>query len=153
MNTPHLHDPHGTVPVRRRMTDSGMETPTFGRLFAALLGLARLRCPHCRRGGVIRGWYGMHPRCAVCNFRFERSDENYFQGAMFVNFMTGGFTFLASFLGFLLLSWPNVPWDALTYGAPLVMLAFMVLLYPISKVIWLTADVMLRPVTAEELEG
>jgi hypothetical protein len=43
-----------------------------------------------------------------------------------------------------------VPWTALTFGAPIVMLLFMVLLYPISKVAWLTADVMLRPVVAEE---
>lgn len=94
----------------------------------------------------------MHSRCTVCNFRFERSDENYFQGAMFVNFMIGGFTFASSFLAVLMLSWPDVPWNALTYGAPVAMLAFMVLLYPISKVVWLTADVMLRPVTAAELE-
>jgi len=50
-----------------------------------------------------------------------------------------------------MLSWPTVPWTALTYLTPALMLVFMVLLYPISKVVWLTADVMLRPVTPEEL--
>ena len=137
--------------VRRRMTDTPMETPSAGRLLVALTSAARLRCPHCRRGKVLRNWYGMHERCPACHFRYERSDENYFQGAMFINFMIGGFTFGASLLAVLMLSWPNVPWDALTYGAPVVMLAFMVLLYPISKVVWLTVDVMLRPVTREEL--
>jgi uncharacterized protein (DUF983 family) len=94
----------------------------------------------------------MHERCPACHFRYERSDENYFQGAMFINFMIGGFTFAASLLTVLLVSWPNVPWTALTFGAPVVMLVFMVLLYPISKLTWLTVDVMLRPVMHHELE-
>jgi uncharacterized protein (DUF983 family) len=145
-------DLHGSPAVRRRMTDSPMTTPSAGRALFALFGLARLRCPNCRRGKVLRGWYRVHERCSVCNFRYERSEENYFQGAMFVNFMIGGFTFGASLLAVLMLSWPDVPWNALTFGAPVVMLVFMVLLYPISKVVWLTADVMFRPVTPEELE-
>jgi len=93
----------------------------------------------------------MHERCEACGFRYERSDENYFQGAMVVNFLIGGFTFAASLLAVLVLSWPDVPWNGLTFGAPVVMVGFMVLLYPISKVVWLTVDVMLRPVTQEEL--
>jgi hypothetical protein len=71
---------------------------------------------------------------------------------MFVNFMIGGATFAVSFLAVLLLSWPDVPWNALTFGAPVVMILFTVLFYPVSKVIWLAADVMLRPVTPEELQ-
>lgn len=100
----------------------------------------------------MRRWFGMHERCGICNLRYERSDENYFQGALFVNFMLGGFTFAASFLAVLLLSWPDVPWNALTFGAPVVMAAFMVLLFPVAKIVWLTADVMLRPVTGEETQ-
>lgn len=138
--------------LRRRTTDTPMVTPSAGRALGALAGLVRLRCPNCRRGKVLRGWYGVHERCAACNFRFERSDENYFQGAMFINFMIGGFTFGLSLLAVLLSTWPDVPWNALTFGAPVVMLVFMVLLYPISKVVWLTVDVTLRPVTREELE-
>jgi uncharacterized protein (DUF983 family) len=142
----------GAPPLRRRTTDTPMTELSAGRALRALGGLVRLKCPHCRRGKVIRGWFGMHERCPTCHFRYERSDENYFQGAMFVNFMIGGFTFASSLFAVLFLSWPNVPWNALTYGAPVVMLLFMVLLYPISKVVWLTVDVMLRPVMAEELE-
>jgi uncharacterized protein (DUF983 family) len=152
MIEPRQKDNSARADGRRRTTDSPMETLSATRMFLALTSLVRLRCPNCRRGKVIRGWYGMHERCAGCHFRFERSDENYFQGAMFFNFMIGGFTFAASLLAVLLLSWPDVPWNALTFGAPVVMLVFMVLLYPISKVVWLTLDVMLRPVTAEELE-
>jgi uncharacterized protein (DUF983 family) len=152
MNENHPQERNAAPALRRRMTDTPMATPSGGRALVALSGLLRLRCPNCRRGRVLRRWYGMHERCAACHFRYERSDENYFQGAMFINFMIGGFTFGASLLAVLLLSWPDVPWNALTFGAPVVMLVFMVLLYPISKVVWLTVDVMLRPVTREELE-
>ena len=71
---------------------------------------------------------------------------------MFLHFLLGGFTFGASLLAVLMLSWPTVPWDALTFGAPVAFLLLMIVLYPISKVLWLTVDVMVRPVMPEELE-
>lgn len=71
---------------------------------------------------------------------------------MFLHFLLGGFTFGASLLAVLMLSWPSVPWDALTFGAPVAFVPFMIVLYPVSKVVWLTVDVMVRPVMPEELE-
>ncbi len=146
------HPKAQTVPVRRRTTDSPLEMPTASRAFSLLLRAVRLRCPNCGRGGVLRRWFSVRERCSTCSFRYERSDENYFQGAMFVNFMIGGGTFALSLLAVLLVSWPNVPWNALTFGAPVVMVLFMIFLYPISKVVWLAADVAVRPVTSDELQ-
>ena len=150
--TPHRSAQNAPPPVRARTTDSAMEMPSARRLGALFWSLIRLRCPNCSRGKVLAGGFKVRERCSECCFRYERSDENYFQGAMFVNFMLGAGTFAVSLLLVLVLSWPDVPWDALTYGAPLVMLAFMIVLYPFSKVVWLTVDVMVRPVTAAELE-
>src|SRR5690242_12259024 len=96
---------HGRPAVSRRTTDTPLTTPTAGRALRALISAAQLRCPHCRRGKILRGWYGMHERCEGCGFRYERSDEDYFQGAMVVNFLIGGFTFAASLLAVLVLSW------------------------------------------------
>jgi uncharacterized protein (DUF983 family) len=143
---------HASPPVRQRTTDSPLALPSAGRALAALSSLVRLRCPNCRRGSVLHRWYGVHQRCSSCQFRYERSDENYFAGAVFVHFMLSGFGFAATLLVFLMVSWPTVPWDTLTYGAPLLILFFTVALYPISKVVWLTIDVMLRPVTPQECE-
>ena len=149
-----MTDPAVPAPpaLRRRLSDTPLEMPTAGRAFTMLRRLARLRCPNCGRGAVLRRWFLVHERCSACAFRYERSDENYFQGAMFVNYMLGGFTFAASFLAVLLFSWPNVPWNTLTYAAPPAFGVFMVAFYPVSKVVWLTADVTLRPVMVEELE-
>lgn len=143
---------HGTPALRRRTTDTPLAMPSARRAFAALTTLARLRCPNCGRGPVLTGWYRVHARCSSCRFRYERSDENYFAGAVFVHFMLSGFSFAAGLLLLLMLSWPTVPWDALTFGTPVAILFFAVALYPISKVVWLTVDVMLRPVTPEEME-
>jgi len=128
-----------------------MALPDARRAGVLLWSLLRLRCPNCGRGKVLAGGFKIRQRCTHCGFHYERSEENYFQGAMFVNFMIGGATFAISLLVVLLVSWPNVPWDALTYGAPAAMLAFMVVFYPVSKVVWLTADVLIRPVGPEEL--
>jgi uncharacterized protein (DUF983 family) len=139
-------------PTLSRTTDTPMAMPTARRFGALLWSLVRLKCPNCGRGKVLAGGFKVRERCSRCGFRYERSDDNYFQGAMFVNFMIGGATFALSLLVVLLASWPNVPWNALTYGAPVMMLVFMVVLYPFSKTVWLTADVMIRPVAADELQ-
>ncbi|MEO7083942.1 MAG: DUF983 domain-containing protein [Gemmatimonadaceae bacterium] len=128
-----------------------MEMPSARRAGMLFLRLLRLSCPNCGKGRVLAKRFAVRPRCPSCNFRYERSDENYFQGAMFVNFMLGTFSFAASMLIILLASWPKVPWDFLTFGVPVMMIAYMVGLYPISKCVWLTVDVALRPVTAAEL--
>jgi uncharacterized protein (DUF983 family) len=128
-----------------------MEMPSAGRAGMLFLRLLRLRCPNCGKAGVLVRVFGVRDRCPACNFRYERSDENYFAGAMIVNFMLGAGSFAVSLLIILLASWPNLPWTALTYGVPVLMIFYMVALYPVSKCIWLTVDVAVRPVTADEL--
>ena len=48
--------------------------------------------------------------------------------------------------------WPNVPWDTMEWAIPLGMGLFLLLWVPISRVVWLSIDVMVRPVQASELE-
>lgn len=119
---------------------------------AALLGRAlRLRCPHCGRGKLFAHRFAVRDRCAACGFRFERSDDHYFGGAVFCNLMLAEGLFFVSFVTALVTLWPNVPWDALTYGSMAAMVILPVVLHPFSKALWLTVDVLVRPVTREEL--
>jgi uncharacterized protein (DUF983 family) len=94
---------------------------------------------------------GVNERCSQCNFRFERSEENYFMGAMFFNFMMGTSLFIGTLFAILAFSGPTIPWDMLQYVLPILLGVSMVILYPVSKVVWLAVDVMVRPVTASEL--
>jgi uncharacterized protein (DUF983 family) len=137
------------APARPRSTDSPLEMPSMRRALAHVWSFVRLRCPHCGEGRVLRGRTVLK-RCASCGLRFERSDENYFTAALVVNYFVCGVLFVTLFLGTLVVTWPDVPWNALTYGMPVVMVAAVVLLHPIAKVAWLTIDVMVRPVSADE---
>jgi hypothetical protein len=100
---------------------------------------------------VGRPWGAVRERCAACGFRFERSDDRYFAGAMLVNLISAELLFAIGFVAAILLTWPAVPWDALTYGGAAGMLLLPLLFYPVSKVLWLALDVLLRPVTRAEV--
>ncbi|MCY7379743.1 MAG: DUF983 domain-containing protein [Gemmatimonadaceae bacterium] len=94
---------------------------------------------------------GVRDRCLACGFRYERSDDNYFMGAMFFNFMIGATLFMVALFSIIAFSGPDIPWDMLGYVIPILLGVCMVILYPFSKVVWLGVDVMMRPVTADEL--
>jgi uncharacterized protein (DUF983 family) len=134
-----------------RTTDSPLDMPSTGLALRILARVLRLRCPHCGGGHVLNRRGGVNDRCARCNFRFERSEENYFMGAMFFNFMMGTGLFAATLFAIIAFSGPDIPWDMLGYVLPILLGVCMVVLYPVSKVVWLAVDVLLRPVTASEL--
>lgn len=118
-----------------------------------LLGRAvRLRCPNCGQSPVLASWGKVNHRCATCHFRFERSSDSYFTGAMFFNLITAEFLFAVGFTTAILLTWPNIDWDVITYGAAIGMALTPIILYPFSKVLYLTVDVFMRPVRPEECD-
>ncbi len=100
---------------------------------------------------MLTGWAQVRPNCTACGFRFERSDDGYFVGALFANLLLSESIFALGFLSALLLTWPDVPWDALTYGGAAGMLLMPALTYPLSKVLWLAIDICVRPVTPAEM--
>lgn len=53
----------------------------------------------------------------------------------------------------LLVVWPKVNWDVLGIVAPLAMAVAPFVLFPFSKLVWLAADLALRPAHASELGG
>lgn len=126
--------------------------PTPAAALLMLRRLARLRCPHCGVGRVLRARGSIIPRCSACNFRYERSDENYWAGAMFFGYLFGAFVFAISLLVIIVSLWPNVPWDTMQWAIPLGMGLFLLVWIPVSRVVWLSIDVMVRPVQPSELE-
>ena len=141
---------HAPVPETERTTESALMVPSIGRTLRVLGRAFRLRCPNCGRGKVLSGWAGVRERCSSCNFRFERSSDNYFAGAMLTNIIIAELLFVVILVITLMATWPNVPWTVLQYGGAAAMLVLPIVLYPFSKVTWLAADVLVRPVTTEE---
>jgi uncharacterized protein (DUF983 family) len=130
----------------------GLELPSAART-ARLFGRALLlRCPNCGKGPVMEHWFKMRVRCGNCGLRIERGEGDYFTGSMLFNYIVSGLLVLGVFIVVLIAAWPKVPWNALQYFVPILIVVAVVGLFPFSKLIWLAFDLMFRPVTPEELE-
>ena len=110
-----------------------------------------LRCPHCGGGPVVAAWFRMHPRCGTCGLRTERGEEDFFLGSMMFNIILSEGLFVVFLLTLLVARWPDVPWDFLESWAIVLMAAAPVLVFPWTKTIWLASDILIRPVTDEEM--
>ena len=135
-----------------RTSESPLEMPTAAAFARTAVRTLKWRCPHCGKGRVLRWSGAVLPRCSVCNFRFERSDESYFSGSVFFGLLLGEFIFALSLLVVIVSMWPKVPWDMLTPVMTVGMIIVMVLMIPFSKLVWLGVDVAVRPVQPRELE-
>jgi uncharacterized protein (DUF983 family) len=162
MEPAHRSLPQSAPPVHRTVASSPAPLPapqhapeperTLTNALRLLGRALRLRCPNCGKSPVLKSWGTVHQRCATCHFRFERSSDSYFTGAMFFNLIIAEFLFFVIFGATLILSWPNVDWDAVTYGAAGGMAITPIVLYPFSKVVYLSIDVFMRPVRPEECD-
>lgn len=145
--------PSSSAPPVRRSTDTPLALPSARRL-SVLLGRALLlRCPNCGSGPVLaRALVRLRERCPSCNLRYMRSDDNYFDGAMFCSIMIMEGLFGVGLAASIILMWPNVPWDAITYIATGGMIILGLAMQPLGKVAWLFLDVMFRPIVPGECE-
>jgi uncharacterized protein (DUF983 family) len=137
----------------RHTTESALAFPSWGQLVRLIGRALRLRCPNCGNGAVLRPYATVNHHCSACGFRFERSSDSYFSGAMLTNLAVAEGLFALVFATVLITSWPNVPWDTLTWSMPLGVALAPALLLPFAKVFWLTFDVAFRPVTPDEIEA
>ena len=110
-----------------------------------------LRCPHCGKGRIVKSWFTMHARCPACGIRTERGEEDFFLGSMMFNIILSEGLFIAFVIGLIVVQWPDVPWGFLQSWAILLMAAAPFLVFPWTKTLWLASDILIRPVTAEEM--
>ncbi len=107
-----------------------------------------LRCPNCGGRPVLRNWFHLRERCPKCGIRLERGEqEDYYVGGMMLNIILCFVIFGVAFWGALILTYPAVPWTFLEYGLVAAMVILPILLYPMSRIVWLAADLALRPHT------
>jgi uncharacterized protein (DUF983 family) len=136
-----------------RNTESALAIPTARGALSVAARTSTLRCPHCGKGWIFSGFNTVNERCAGCGFRFCRSDDNYFSGAMFFGMMIGETLAVLGIFGAIWITYPNVPWTFLQYGGPLILLAVMIAAFPFSRAVWLGVDVLMRPIQPGELAG
>jgi hypothetical protein len=72
-------------------------------------------------------------------------------GSVMFNLVLAELIFAFVLVAYLLIVWPNPNWDMLEIAAPLGMAFAPFVLFPFSKLVWLAADLALRPAHASEL--
>lgn len=140
------------TPDQRAHDTAGLELPSVGRTLRLLGRAMVLHCPNCGKGPVLQNWLKLRVRCGSCGIRMERGEHDYFAGSMLLNFCLTGVLLLVGLAVLIITQSPNVPWDALEWAGPVAMIALPFLLFPFTKLLWLAADIAMRPVTAGELE-
>ena len=138
--------------TRQMDSESELEVPSVGRTLRLIGRALTFRCPHCGRRPVLQHWLKMRVRCPKCGLRLERGEHDYFAGSILLNYCLAGLIALASLAVLVLTTWPSVPWTAIQWGAPVAIIALPFILFPFSKLLWLAADIAIRPVTPAELE-
>ena len=104
----------------------------------------RLRCPLCGGRPLFDHWLRIRPACPRCGLKTDRGEADAFIGGYTVNFVTAEVTAAAAMVVALLLTWPEVPWRALTFGGVTLMIVLPVLFHPFSRTLWLALDLTFR---------
>jgi uncharacterized protein (DUF983 family) len=121
-----------------------------GKLYARAL---RLRCPACGEGSLAGKWLLRRPeRCSACGMRANRGEEDFFLGAMMFNLVLSEGLLAVVMVLAMIVMWPDVPWEPLWYTGMVLMVIAPVAFYPLSHTIWLASDILIRPVTKDEME-
>jgi uncharacterized protein (DUF983 family) len=133
-------------PSRARIPPNAVKNPvTLGR-FLHLTGQAlRLRCPRCGSRGLFRSYFSLQRTCPSCGLVLDRGEPDYWIGGYTVNFIAAEMLVSLVLLVVILVTWPDVPWDAVMYGGVGLAILVPILFYPMSKMLWLAWDYCFRP--------
>lgn len=110
-----------------------------------LLWAVARRCPNCGSRNVFRSYLHQRDSCPGCGIRLDRGERDFFIGAYTINLIVAEMLVFFGGLAALRLTWPDVPWNALMYGLGALMVIAPIVLYPVSRQVWLATDLMFRP--------
>lgn len=106
-----------------------------------LVAFLRLRCPHCFRGPIFSGLFGMHQRCAICGIVYER-ETGYFMNAIFFGYIFGFLIILPLNVYLYVIEAPLFWFGA---GTLLALTLLSPLVFRYSRAVWMHLDEMLDP--------
>jgi uncharacterized protein (DUF983 family) len=125
------------------MTGTGGR-PGAGRALGRALWL---RCPHCGTPWPRARVMTLADRCRACRLRLDRGESDYFLGAYTVNLLWA--LIAAAGLAVASVTLPVSPLLVYAGGIPMVA-AMAALLHPLSRLVWLAADLQFRPASAKD---
>jgi uncharacterized protein (DUF983 family) len=131
----------------------GLAWPGLRRALQLVGRAMILRCPNCGGKPVLKDWFHLRERCPKCGIALERGEESdYYIGGMLLNITLCFVIFAVGFWGVLIYTYPHVPWDVLQYGLVAAMVVLPILLYPVSRVVWLAVDMAVRPRSEKDVD-
>ncbi|MDQ3879276.1 MAG: DUF983 domain-containing protein [Actinomycetota bacterium] len=104
----------------------------------------RKRCPMCGGKGIFASWSELKEHCPTCGYTFVRED-GYWVGAMIVNFAAAEIWFFALFVGVIIATLPDIPWQPLLAIALVTNGVLPIVFYPRSKTVWMALDLFFHP--------
>ena len=114
---------------------------------ATLLGRGvRKRCPRCGAPDIFRSFYSLKERCPNCGYTFER-EEGYWVAAIIINTAVIEAIFFALFIGILVVTLPDINWQAMLVAGLVTNGVFPFLFFPYSKTLWMAIDLYFHPTT------
>ena len=111
-------------------------------------GLTR-RCARCGGGHLFKHWVSMVEDCPRCGHRFERED-GYWLGSITINTAAMLLGFAIAFVTTAALTWPDPNWTLVLVVGIAANLIVPVAFHPISRTLWVAAEVAANPISEEE---
>jgi uncharacterized protein (DUF983 family) len=127
-------------------------TPTRPSATTMIVRAMLRRCPNCGGRGIFAGYTALRERCPTCGLRLQRGESDYFIGAYLLNLVAVELLFAIVLAAIIISTYPHTPWALVQWGGLALMIAGAVLCYPFAKSLWLAADLIFRPVSAQEME-
>ena len=123
----------------------------FARAARIAWRAVRRRCPNCGGDGIFRSWFRMVAVCPSCSLPLERDEEGYTVGAYMFNIGLAEAVFVAVLGGVLAFTWPDPPWQLLTWASGGLMVVLPIVFYPFSKTLFLGMHLLFHPAESEGL--
>jgi len=91
----------------------------------------------------------MVPDCPRCGLHFER-EPGYWLGSMSINIAIAMVVFFGTFIGTMVVTWPDVPWDALWVITVAAMVITPIVVHPLSRTMWVAVERHIRALSDGE---
>jgi uncharacterized protein (DUF983 family) len=140
--------------IRESAGESRPQQPSAVMRAAHLLARAVFRkCPNCGDGGIFHDYMRHRDACPECGLRLDRGQRDFFIGAYTINLIVAELLVVFGGLAAVLLTWPDVPWNAIMLGLVALMIAAPIILYPAARQLWLAIDLIFQPAAPADFDG
>lgn len=113
----------------------------------------RARCPLCGAGGLFESRFRMRALCPRCGLRLDRGETDFWAGAWMLNLVGVEVVFALLLALAVVIMWPDVPWSVVMWTGVTGMLLLPLLLFRVSRTLWLAIDLALQPARETDFES